>query len=438
MNDVRERRAEQAEVYGASVDSIAATVTEHVGLDQAQIAQTIGVSLPMFRQVHDGRRVRIGNQAAIRRLRRLHEFAEQLADGLAGADEIELTVSQIRASLGLDETPYLTVRRGDTDPTPGPSDRLTRGALARARSLVGRHLRSTPTRRWPLLEEITGTTTWVKHENFNPTGAFKVRGGLAYVDRLLREEPDIPGIISATQGSHGQSLGFAGRALGLPVVIVVPESIAPDREAAIAAQGAEVIRHGADFQAAREHSVALAQERGLRPVPPFHPWLVTGVATYAAELHESVPDLDTIYVPVGMGSGIVANIWVRDLLGLATEIVGVVAAGAPAYALSFAAGEPVSTPTVDTFVEGTAVRTPDPDALAFILRGADRILTVPEADAASAMAQMNRRTRTLTEPAGALPLAGLLAERDRMAGRRVAIVDTGSGVDFDLLARVLS
>lgn len=432
--EVAARRRDQAELYGASVDDIAALVTRHVGLDDAQIARTIGVSLPMYRAVSSGQRIRIGNPAAIRRLRRLHEFAEQLADGLAKPAEIKLTVAQIQASSGHEATPFPTVHRGETT-TGAP---LTRGALLRARDLVGQHVRPTPARRWPLLEELTGTDTWVKHENHNPTGAFKVRGGLTYVDRLLRDQPDTPGIISATQGSHGQSLGYAGRALGLPVVIVVPESIAPDRAAAISAQGAEVVRHGADFQAAREHAGELAERRGLTMVPPFHPWLVAGVATYVAELHESVPDLDTIYVPVGMGSGLCAHIWIRDLLGLSTELVGVVADGAPAYALSFAAGRPIGTDTVDTFVEGTAVRTPDPEAVAIICAGAARVLRISEADAARAMATMNRRTRSLTEPAGALALAGLLAERSAMAGRRVAIVDTGSGVDFDVLSRVLA
>lgn len=432
--DPEQRRTQQTELYGASVDRIVDVVQTQTGLGPAEIASTIGVSVPMFTQVHTGRRVRIGNPAAIRRLRRLHEFAEQLAEGLADVDDIGLTVAQIKASSGRDETPLPTSLRGATD----DPDRLTRSSLERARALVSSHVKPTPARRWPRLEELTGVETWVKHENFNPTGAFKVRGGLTFVDRLLREQPSVPGIISATQGSHGQSLGYAGRALGLPVVIVVPETIADDREAAIASQGAEVIRYGGDFQEAREHSLALAEQRGLRAVPPFHPWLVTGVATYPAELHESVPDLDTIYVPVGMGSGLCANIWVRDLLRLGTEIVGVVADGAPTYALSVAAGRPVPTQTVDTFVEGTAVRTPDPEALAIIRAGAARILRIGEDEARFAMAAMNRRTRTLTEPAGALALAGLLAERDRMSGRRVGLIDTGAGVDFEVLSRVLA
>ena len=184
----------------------------------------------------------------------------------------------------------------------------------------------------------TGTETWVKHENHNPTGAFKVRGGVNFCARLVASG-GTGGLISASRGNHSQSLAFAGSRYGVPVTIVVPEGNSPDKNAATEAYGAELVIHGRDFQESLEHAGRLAEERGLTPVPPFHPWLVEGVATYAAELHEAVPDLDVVYVPVGMGSGICANIAVRDLLGLATEIVGVVAERAPAYALSFEAGE---------------------------------------------------------------------------------------------------
>lgn len=232
---------------------------------------------------------------------------------------------------------------------------LTSDALEAARERVRPHVPPTPARRWPLLEDITGTETWVKHENHNPTGAFKVRGGVNFVARLLNEQPDAPGLIAATRGNHGQSVAYAGTAAGLPVVIVVPEGNSPDKNAATAGYGAELIVHGRDYQAAREYAAELAVERGLVAVPPFHDWLVEGVATAAAELHEDVPGLDTIYVPVGMGSGICAQIAVRDLLGRDTEVVGVVAERAPAQALSFEAGTPVSTDEADTFVDGVAL-----------------------------------------------------------------------------------
>jgi threonine dehydratase len=309
--------------------------------------------------------------------------------------------------------------------------------IGAARERVRRHVPPTPARRWPLLERSTGTETWVKHENHNPTGAFKVRGGVNFAARLT-EAGRATGLISASRGNHSQSLAYAGAAFGLPVTVVVPEGNSPDKNAATAAYGAELVVHGRDFQEAVEHSRVLAEERGLMPVPSFHPWLVEGVATYAAELHEDVPGLDVVYVPVGMGSGACANIAVRDLLGLATEVVGVVAENAPAYALSFEAGQPVATPSADTFVDGVACRTPDPEAVRRIVTGAARIVRISEQDAADAMALMYRSTHNLPEPAGSLALAGLLAERDRVAGRRVAVVQTGGNADFEVLARALS
>lgn len=314
---------------------------------------------------------------------------------------------------------------------------ITASALEGARERVRASVPPTPTRRWPLLEEATGTPTWVKHENHNPTGAFKVRGGVNLVARLRAEKPDLSGLISATRGNHGQSLAYAGAAAGLPVVIVVPEGNSPDKNAAMRAFGAELVVHGRDFQEAREHAEELAVARGLLGVPPFHPWLVEGVATYAAELLEAVPELTAIYVPVGMGSGICANIAVRDLLGAETEIIGVVAANAPAYALSLAAGEPVSTEAADTFVDGVACRVPDPEAVRIIADGAARIVPVSEEQAAAAMAFMYRATHNLAEPAGALALAGLLADPGTAPHRRVAVVHTGGNADFDVLARVM-
>lgn len=310
---------------------------------------------------------------------------------------------------------------------------LTAERLAAARALVGAHVPTTPAYRWPLLERLTGTETWVKHENHTPTGAFKVRGGLWLLGQLRSTGTLPPGLISASRGNHAQSLAYAGRACGVRVTIVVPEGNSPDKNAATEALGAELVVHGRDFQEAAEHSQRLARERGLMPVPSYHPSLVEGVATYAAELHEQVPGLDAVYVPVGMGSGACANIAVRDLLGLDTEIVGVVADRAPAYALSFAAGRPVPTERADTFVDGVACRTPDADAVATLVAGAARIVRVKEDDAAAAMAAMYHATHNLAEPAGALALAGLLAERDRTAGRRVAVVHTGGNADLDVL-----
>ncbi len=291
-------------------------------------------------------------------------------------------------------------------------------------------------RRWPLIDAAVGTEVWIKHENHNPTGAFKVRGGLMYMDHLSTSG-DARGVISASRGNHSQSLAYAGSAAGVPVTIVVPEGNSPDKNAATAAFGAEVLVHGRDFQEALEHAQVLAAERDLIAIPPLHEWLVEGVATYAVELHEDVTDLDLIYVPVGMGSGICANIAVRDLIGSKAEIVGVVSDRAPAYALSFEAGHAVSTESADTFVDGVACRTPVPAAVETIARGAARILRISEADAASAMALMYRATHNLAEPAGALGLAAAIQERDAIAGRRVAFIQTGGNADFEVLRAVM-
>jgi threonine dehydratase len=315
---------------------------------------------------------------------------------------------------------------------------ITRDELAEASELVHRWVPPTPTYAWPLLGSAVGTDVWVKHENHTPVGAFKMRGGLVYVDRLRRRRPEVAGIASATRGNHGQSLAFAGRAMDLAVTIVVPHGNSPDKNAGMRALGAEVIEHGHDYQAAREYSVALAAERGLDVVPPFHPDLVLGVATYAQELFDAVADLDTVYVPVGMGSGISGVIAVRDLLGLSTEVVGVVSAGAPAMALSFAAGEPVSTEAAHTFVDGVACRVPDPDAVRAMVGGAARVIQVSEAASAEAVRVLFATTHNVPEPAGAIALAGLLAEADRMAGRRVAVVQSGGNMDASILADILA
>jgi threonine dehydratase len=314
---------------------------------------------------------------------------------------------------------------------------FTLSELEAASELVHRWVPPTPQYAWPLLAEALGTEVWVKHENHTPTGAFKVRGGLVYMDRLRRERPSVKGVVSATRGNHGQSLAYAGRAQGVDVTIVVPHGNSPDKNAAMRGFGAEVIEHGHDFQDAREHSVQLARERGLEAVPPYHPALVLGVATYALELFRAVERLDAVYVPVGMGTGISGLIQVRDLLGLSTQIIGVVAERAPATALSFAAGAPVSTEAADTFVDGVACRLPDPDAIEVICAGAARIVQVSEPAAAAAMRMMLSCTHNVPEPAGALALAGAMAERAALHGRRVAVIQTGGNIDAAMLQTIL-
>lgn len=320
-------------------------------------------------------------------------------------------------------------------------------ALEAAARLVHGVFPPTPHYAWPLLAARTGAEVWVKHENHTPTGAFKVRGGLTYFDRLARERPGVRGVISATRGNHGQSLAFAGARAGVPVTIVVPFGNSVEKNAAMRAQGATLIEHGEDFDAARTEAFRLAQELGLEFAPSFAPDLVLGVATYALELFRGAPVLDALYVPIGLGSGICGCIAARDLLGLPTEIIGVQSTEAAAYALSFAAGEVVEVPSADTRADGMATRIPDRHALAIIRGGlhpdsphldgegrpgAARIVTVTDEEVAAAIRAYWQDTHNLAEGAGAAPLAALLQEADRMRGRRVGVILCGGNIDLDL------
>ena len=308
-------------------------------------------------------------------------------------------------------------------------------ALEEAARIVGAAFPPTPQIAWPLLASRTGAEVWVKHENHTPTGAFKVRGGLVYMDGLRRERPGVAGVVSATRGNHGQSLAFAGRRHGVPVAIVVPRGNSTEKNTAMRAWGARLVEHGADFDEARAEATRLAAAEGLEFAPSFAPDLVRGVATYALELFRGAPPLDALYVPIGLGSGICGCILVRDLLGLSTEIIGVQSEAAPAYALSFAAGRVVETSSADTLADGVATRVPDPEALAIIRRGAARIVTVGDGEVAAAIRAYWQDTHNLAEGAGAAPLAALLREAPRMAGRRVGLVLCGGNIDLALFRR---
>lgn len=299
--------------------------------------------------------------------------------------------------------------------------------LEAAQALIRRHFPATPQYAWPLLATRTGCEVWVKHENHTPTGAFKVRGGIVYFDGLRSR-----GVVSATRGNHGQSLAYAGAKAGIPVTIVVPHGNSVEKNAAMRAQGARLIEHGADFDAARAFAAAHAAEHGLDFAPSFAPPLVKGVATYALELLRAVPGLDALYVPVGLGSGICGCIMARDLLGLSTEIIGVQSTGADAYAQSFAAGRVVETPQAVTRADGMATRIPDAGALEIILNGAARIVTVTDDEVRDAIRAYWTDTHNLAEGAGAAPLAALMQERTRMAGKRVATILCGGNIDLDL------
>ncbi|MBI3981618.1 MAG: threonine dehydratase [Gemmatimonadetes bacterium] len=314
----------------------------------------------------------------------------------------------------------------------------TLAELEAASALVHAVIPPTPQYRWPLLAARCGCDVWVKHENHTPIGAFKVRGGLVYLDELRRAEPEIAGVISATRGNHGQSIGFAARRSGIPAVLVVPFGNSVEKNAAMRALGVELIEHGRDFDEAYDHAKQLAAARRLHMVRTFHPWLVRGVGTYSLEFLRAVPDLDTVYVPIGQGSGASGMIAARDALDRRTKIVGVVSEALPAYARSFAAHAPVSTPPAQTIADGVACRVPDEAALEIILKGIERIVTVSEEAIRAAMRHYFTDTHNVAEGAGAAPLAALLQEKERMAGKTVGLVLSGGNVDRDVFAGVLA
>jgi threonine dehydratase len=307
-----------------------------------------------------------------------------------------------------------------------------------AARIVYAHMPPTPQYRWPLLCEQLGAEVHVKHENQTPVGAFKIRGGLVYFADLVKSGEKPEGVISATRGNHGQSIGFAARLHGIPCTVVVPHGNSTEKNAAMRALGVELVEYGNDFQESLEHAISLAELRSLHLVPSLHPLLIAGVATYALELFNAVADLDTVYVPIGLGSGICGMIAARDALGLNTRIVGVVSAHATAYSQSFRTGRLVESPVSTRLADGMACRTPQPDALAIITRGADRIVEVTDDEVGAAMRLMFECTHNTCEGAGAAALAAALQERSRNSGRRIAVVASGGNVDREVFAQVLS
>ena len=322
---------------------------------------------------------------------------------------------------------------------------LTHADMERARQVVGEAMSPTPQYSWPGLCARAGCEVWLKHENHTPIGAFKVRGGLVYLDELKRcgelsSGSATPRLVTATRGNHGQSIPFAARRYDVPTTVFVPHGNSVEKNAAMRAWGAELVEFGHDFDAAREESERQAAANGALQVPAFHPAFVRGAATYALELFNAVTDLDAVYVPIGMGSGICGLIGARDLLGLKTEIVGVVATGAPAMARSFEAGRVVETNAATTFADGMACRVPMPEALAIIRASAARIVEVGDDEIASAMRAIYADTHNVAEGAGAAAFAALLKERQQRGetDQRLAAILTGGNVDADVFRSVLA
>ena len=314
---------------------------------------------------------------------------------------------------------------------------LTIADYEAAQRIVYGAMPATPQYAWPLLARRVGAEVWVKHENHTPTGAFKVRGGLVYIDRLKRERPHVRGVITATRGNHGQSLAFACGRAGVACTVVVPLGNSTEKNAAMQAFGAELIEHGRDFDEARERAVEIAQERGYEYGKSFDKDLVVGVATYAHELFTAEPKLDAVFVPIGLGSGICGVIGARDALGHKAQVFGVVSDRANTYKRSLDAGRLVPTNSALTFADGMAVRIPDAQAFAIMQAGMAGLIEVTDDAVADAIRALYTDTHTPAEGAGAAAFAALMRERDKLKGKRVAVIVSGQNIDRPWMATVL-
>jgi threonine dehydratase len=306
-----------------------------------------------------------------------------------------------------------------------------------AQDLVRAVMPPTPQIAWPLLCERLGAEVWVKHENHTPIAAFKARTAVVYVAELFRESKNIQGLVTATRGNHGQSVALAAKRFKVPAHIVVPRGNSAEKNAAMRAQGADLIEFGDDFQESKEHAQKLAEQHGWHFVPSYHRDIVKGVATYWLEFFSAVSDVDVVYVPIGQGSGICSCCAVRNGMNLRTKIVGVVPEGAPAYALSFEAGRKVAAPVTTLLGDGMACRVPDEASLAVVLENVERVVRVSEEEMRQAMKIYFTDTHNVVEGAGAAGLAAALKEKHTLQGKRVGLVATGGNVDHEVFARVL-
>jgi threonine dehydratase len=313
---------------------------------------------------------------------------------------------------------------------------LTLDDVLSARRIVSRTLRPTALLQHALLNAETGLDLYVKHENHNPTSAFKVRGGLNLVGRLSAEERR--GVVTATTGNHGQSIALACRLEGVPCTIVVPEGNNPEKNAAMRALGAEVIEIGRDFDVSREHVERLHRERGLRYVHSANePLLIAGVATYALEIFEDLPDADVILVPIGGGSGASGCALVRSWIGSRAAVIGVQAAGADAFARSWRTGTRVVGDRVATFAEGMATRVTFDLTYGILKQHLDDVVTLTEDELMEGIRLALRGTHNLAEGAGAASLAAAVKLRGTLQGKKVVCVMSGGNIDQATLARVL-
>ncbi|MGA7108268.1 MAG: threonine dehydratase [Terracidiphilus sp.] len=313
----------------------------------------------------------------------------------------------------------------------------TLSQIEEAQAIVYRYMPPTPQYTWPLINTRLGFEVWIKHENHTPVGAFKLRGALVYMEWLKQTQPELRGVVAATRGNHGQGVGMAARLLGLKAVIVVPQGNSPDKNRAMQAQGVELVEQGRDFQESLEFARTVAADRGFAMVDSFHERLVMGTSTYALEFFRGAPQLDAVYVPIGLGSSICGVSAVRNALGLKTEIVGVVAEKSPSYALSFEQHKIVEAPSMTLVADGLACRTPNADAMEVIWQNVARIVEVSDDEIIYAMRTLYQDTHNLAEGAAAAALAGIVRKASLHRGRRIGMVLTGANVDASVFAQVL-
>lgn len=314
----------------------------------------------------------------------------------------------------------------------------TLAQIEQAQAVVYASMPPTPQYSWPLINQRLGNEAWIKHENHTPVGAFKLRGALVYMEWLKRTEPGLKGVVAATRGNHGQGVGMAARLLGLKAAIVVPKGNSIEKNRAMKAQGVDLIEFGYDFQDSLVYARTLAEDRDWVMVDSFHERLVMGTATYALEFLKGTPPLDVIYVPIGLGSSICGVAAARNALDLGTEIVGVVAAKSPSYALSFARRQIVEEPAGTLIADGLACRTPNTNAMEIIWKNVARIVEVSDEEIADAMRAYYQDTHSIAEGAGAAPLAAAMRESSLQQGRRIGLVLTGGNVDSEVFAKVLA
>ena len=313
------------------------------------------------------------------------------------------------------------------------SEEISLKEIVRARAVIYRYLRPTPLIHYQPLSEITGFQTYIKHENHNPTGAFKVRGGLNLIASLPQEEKE-RGVITATRGNHGQSIAMASRIFGVPCTLLVPHGNNPEKNRAMRGFGAELLEYGRDFDEARQRAEEIREEKGLRYIHPANePGLINGVGTYSLEIFEDLPDVDAIIVPIGGGSGACGAITIARALNPNTRVIGVQAERAPSVYLSWKEGRITETESADTFADGLATRVPFEMTFNIIRGGISDIVTVSEEEMRSSVRLLLETTHNLAEGAGAAPLAAALKLRDRLRGKKVVIILSGGNIDLATL-----